>query len=202
MEWCLWNAATDMENFQRNFSTGEVEVDGSTIYHKTEYKERRNHYAFYTVNAPVDGFDTDRETFIGLYNGFDEPDAVMEGRPRNSVAHGWSPIASHYLEVTLAPGESRDLIFMLGYVENPQDEKWESKGVINKTRAREMMARFDTPEKVDKAFSELRALLGRPARPASPSNRATSALDRMVNIWNQYQCMITFCYVPFRFLLR
>ena len=45
-EWCLWNAATDMENFQRNFSTGEVEIEGSTIYHKTEYRERRNHYAF------------------------------------------------------------------------------------------------------------------------------------------------------------
>ena len=69
-EWCLWNAATDMENFQRNFSTGEVEVDGSVIYHKTEYKERRNHYAYYSVNVPIQGFDTDRETFIGLYNEF------------------------------------------------------------------------------------------------------------------------------------
>lgn len=193
IEWCLWNAATDMENFQRNFSTGEVEVDGSTIYHKTEYKERRNHYAFYTVNVPVDGFDTDRETFIGLYNGFDEPDAVIEGRPRNSVAHGWSPIASHYIEVSLEPGESRDYIFMLGYVENPQDEKWESKGVIDKTRARRMMAEFDTPEKVDKAFNDLREywdnLLGRFSL-ASGDER----LDRMVNIWNQYQCMITFCF--------
>ncbi len=193
IEWCLWNAATDMENFQRNFSTGEVEVDGSTIYHKTEYKERRNHYAFFNVNVPVDGFDTDRETFIGLYNGFDEPDAVTEGRPRNSVAHGWSPIASHYIEVTLAPGESRDLVFMLGYVENPQDEKWESKGVINKTRAREMMARFDTPAKVDKAFDDLRAywdgLLER-----FTVKSGDERLDRMVNIWNEYQCMITFCF--------
>ena len=193
MEWCLWNAATDMENFQRNFSTGEVEIEGSTIYHKTEYKERRNHYAFYTVNQPVDGFDTDRETFIGLYNGFDEPQAVLDGKPRNSVAHGWSPIASHYLEITLNPGESRDLVFMLGYVENPQDEKWESKGVINKTRAKEMMKRFDTPEKVDKAFNELRAywddLLDR-----FTVSTGVARLDRMVNIWNQYQCMITFCF--------
>lgn len=193
IEWCLWNAATDMENFQRNFSTGEVEIDGSTIYHKTEYKERRNHYAFYTVNTPVDGFDTDRETFIGLYNGFDEPEAVIEGRPRNSVAHGWSPIASHYIEVCLQPGESRDYVFMLGYVENPQDEKWESKGVIDKTRARRMIAEFDTPEKVDKAFGELREywdnLLGR-----FSLSSGDSRLDRMVNIWNQYQCMITFCF--------
>ncbi|HBI59278.1 MAG: glycosyl transferase [Duncaniella sp.] len=193
MEWCLWNAATDMENFQRNFSTGEVEIDGSTIYHKTEYKERRNHYAFYTVNSPVDGFDTDRETFLGLYNGFDEPEAVLDGKSRNSVAHGWSPIASHSIEITLAPGESRDLVFMLGYVENEQDKKWESKGVINKEKARGMMARFDTPEKVDKAFDELRRywdnLLDR-----FTVKSGDKRLDRMVNIWNQYQCMITFCF--------
>lgn len=145
------------------------------------------------MNQPVDGFDTDRETFIGLYNGFDEPQAVLDGKPRNSVAHGWSPIASHYLEITLNPGESRDLVFMLGYVENPQDEKWESKGVINKTRAKEMMKRFDTPEKVDKAFNELRAywddLLDR-----FTVSTGDARLDRMVNIWNQYQCMITFCF--------
>lgn len=193
IEWCLWNAATDMENFQRNFSTGEVEIDGSTIYHKTEYKERRNHYAFYHVNAPIDGFDTDRESFLGLYNGFDEPQVVTEGKPRNSEAHGWSPIASHYMEITLQPGESRDLVFMLGYVENEHDEKWESKGVINKTKAREMIARFDTAEKVDKAFDDLRAywdnLLER-----FTLDSGDERLDRMVNIWNQYQCMITFCF--------
>ena len=193
IEWCLWNAATDMENFQRNFSTGEVEIEGSTIYHKTEYKERRNHYAFYHVNAPIDGFDTDRESFLGLYKGFDEPQVVTEGKPRNSEAHGWSPIASHYMEITLQPGESRDLVFMLGYVENEQDKKWESKGVINKEKAHDMIARFDTAEKVDRAFDELRAywdnLLER-----FTLNSGDERLDRMVNIWNQYQCMITFCF--------
>ncbi len=193
IEWCLWNAATDMENFQRNFSTGEVEIDGSTIYHKTEYKERRNHYAFYTVNAEVDGFDTDRETFMGLYNGFDTPDAVTDGRCRDSVAHGWSPIASHQLDITLAPGESRDLVFVLGYIENAQEDKWGSKGVINKKPARELMARFDTAAKVDAAFDELRAywddLLSR-----FSVRTGDERLDRMVNIWNQYQCMVTFCF--------
>jgi cellobiose phosphorylase len=193
IEWCLWNAATDMENFQRNFSTGEVEIDGSTIYHKTEYKERRNHYAFYHVNAPIDGFDTDRESFLGLYNGFDEPQVVLEGKPRNTVAHGWSPIASHYFELTLQPGESRDFVFMLGYVENEHDDKWESKGVINKRKAREMMAKFDTAEKVDAAFDELRAYWDNLLNIYTVKS-GDDRLDRMVNIWNQYQCMITFCF--------
>ena len=200
-EWCLWNAATDMENFQRNFSTGEVEVDGSVIYHKTEYKERRNHYAFYSVNAPVDGFDTDRETFIGLYNEFRDPQQVMDGTCGNSIAHGWSPIASHYIEVELAPGQSKDYVFMLGYVENEQEEKFAeetpgllhsgSSPIINKAKAQALMASYDTVEKVDDAFAELKIywdnLLG-VYSVQSPEEK----LDRMVNIWNQYQCMVTF----------
>ncbi|WP_282054424.1 GH36-type glycosyl hydrolase domain-containing protein [Maribacter luteus] len=191
IEWCLWNAEDDMTNFQRNFSTGEVEIQDSTIYHKTEFKERRNHYAFYNVNAPIDGYDTDRESFLGLYNGFDNPDVVKDGTPKNTVAHGWSPIASHYIEVELQPGESRDFIFMLGYVEVAPEDKWESKAVINKKPAKEMMAKFDTVEKIDAAYGELRAywdrLLGK-----INIDSGDDRLDRMVNIWNQYQCMVTF----------
>jgi cellobiose phosphorylase len=193
VEWCLWNAATDMENFQRNFSTGEVEIEGSVIYHKTEYRERRNHYAYYAVNQPIQGFDTDRESFLGLYNGFDEPQTVLEGKARNSVAHGWSPVASHCLEIELQPGETRELVFILGYAENPEEEKWETKKVINKLRAKETISRFDNAAKVDAAFEELKKywdkMLGNFSLKSSDEK-----LNRMVNVWNQYQCMITFCF--------
>ncbi|WP_346862207.1 GH36-type glycosyl hydrolase domain-containing protein [uncultured Draconibacterium sp.] len=192
-EWALWNAATDMENFQRNFSTGEVEIDGSTLYHKTEYRERRNHYAFYTVNTEIAGFDTDRETFMGLYNGFDEPKVVADGQSKMSVAHGWSPIASHSIEVELQPGESKDFVFVLGYIENEQDEKWESKGIINKTKAKALISKFDTSEKVDAAFAELNQYWDDLLQIYNVDS-GDDKLDRMVNIWNQYQCMITFCF--------
>ncbi|MCE4563500.1 glycosyl transferase [Maribellus sp. CM-23] len=191
IEWALWNAATDMENFQRNFSTGEVEIENSVVYHKTEYKERRDHYAYYSVNTPINGFDTDRESFMGLYNGFDEPQVVLEGQARNSLAHGWSPIASHYIEVELKAGESKAFVFVLGYVENLPGEKWESKGVINKTRAQETIARFDTAEKVDAALDELKTYWNDLLSIFSLES-GDEKLDRMVNIWNQYQCMITF----------
>ena len=193
IEWCLWNAAADMENFQRNFSTGEVEIEGSVIYHKTEYKERRNHYAYYSVNVPVQGYDTDRESFFGLYNGFDEPQVVAEGKPRNTEAHGWSPIASHYIEVELQPGESKDFVFVLGYVENKEEEKWESKNIINKTKAKDTIAKFDTVAKVDAALAELRTYWDNLLSVYSVDS-GDNKLDRMVNIWNQYQCMITFCF--------
>lgn len=190
-EWCLWNAEDDQNNLQRNLSTGEVEIDGSTLYHKTEYKERRNHYAFYHVNTEIKGYDTDRESFVGLYNEISEPQAVLDGAPRNSEAHGWSPIASHYIEVTLQPGEEKEFIFLLGYIENPEDEKWERKGVVNKTRAHELISKFDTSEKVNAALAELAAYWDN-LLSIYQVESSDDKLNRMVNIWNQYQCMVTF----------
>ena len=191
VEWCLWNAWDDQTNFQRNYNTGEVEIKGSVIYHKTEYKERRNHYAFFSVNAPIAGFDSDRESFLGTYNGFENPQAVLAGKSNNSVADGWHPIASHCLEIELEPGEARDYVFLLGYVENSQEEKWESKNVINKKKAEEMIKRFSDAEAVDRAFAELgeywEQLLSKYSVHSSEEK-----MDRMVNIWNQYQCMVTF----------
>ncbi|MGK2925986.1 MAG: GH36-type glycosyl hydrolase domain-containing protein [Lysobacterales bacterium] len=191
LEWCLWNAEDDMTNFQRNFSTGEVEVDGPVIYHKTEYRERRNHYAFYGVNHDIAGFDTDRDRFLGAYNGFDRPRAVFEGVPGNSLAHGWSPIASHCIELCLEPGESRELVFQLGYVEVPEQDKWSAPGVINKQPARELMARFDSSEKIAAAFGELQNYWS-DTLSRFQLDSGDPRLDRMVNTWNQYQCMVTF----------
>ena len=191
VEFCLWNAMDDMTNFQRNLSIGEVEVEGSTIYHKTEYRERRNHYAIYHVNQPVDGFETDRDIFLGAYNGFDTPDTVVNGKATNSVASGWSPIGCHQLNLTLNPGEEKSFVLLLGYVENPVAEKWESQGIINKKPAHAMIDRYDTVEKVDAALEALRAhwdgLLGK-FHVATGDEK----FDRMINIWHQYQCMVTF----------
>ena len=191
VEWCLWNASTDMENFQRNLSTGEVEIEGNVLYHKTEYRERRDHYAFFGVNRNFDGFDTERETFIGMYNGFDAPQQVLAGTSGNTRAHGWSPIASHRFDLTLEPGESEELIFVLGYVENAPEEKFVAPAVINKAKAVAMMDAFATGAQVDAAFAQLRAywddLLGR-----FIVESEVPELDRTVNVWNQYQCMITF----------
>jgi cellobiose phosphorylase len=192
VEWCLWNALDDMTNFQRNFSTGEVEVLDNTIYHKTEYRERRNHYAFYSVNENIQGFDTDRDSFMGLYNGFDSPEAVIEGKPRNSVAHGWSPIASHYFEITLQPGECKEIVFILGYAENPEEEKWEKQKVINKAPAKKIIEKFSDIKQVNQAYEELQSFwtsLLSVYQVQTPEPET----NRMVNIWNQYQCMVTFC---------
>lgn len=191
VEWCLWNADDDSRNFQRNLNTGEVEVIGSTIYHKTEYRERRNHYAVYSVNTAVDGFDTSRDAFLGAYRGAGNPEAVENGHATNSIASGWSPIASHQINVTLAPGETKSYVFVLGYVENPEDDKWEAPGIINKKPADAMLARYQTDADVDRAFAALNAYWNDLLSKYSVKS-SNDKVDRMVNIWNQYQCMVTF----------
>jgi len=191
VEWCLWNADDDMKNFQRLLSCGEVEIKGSTLYHKTEYRERRNHYAMFSVNHPIDGFDTIRDDFLGMYNGVDHPEVVEAGKAKNTVASGWSPIASHQINITLNPGETKTFVFVLGYLENPQEEKWEAHNVINKKPAEEMLAKYQTDADVEAALAELKAywedLLSRYSVTSNDDK-----VNRMVNIWNQYQCMVTF----------
>ena len=196
VEFCLWNAMDDMTNFQRNFSTGEVEIHagGSQLFHKTEYRERRNHYAVYAVNASVDGFDTDRDSFLGAYGENSAPSVVVNDQSKNSVASGWAPVGSHHLKVALEPGEEKTYIFVLGYVENHVNEKWVGRaeyGIINRAPADALLARFDTTEKADAALAELKAywdkLLGHFTIASSEEK-----LDRMVNVWHQYQCMVTF----------
>ena len=191
VEFCLWNAQDDMLNYQRNLSVGEVEIKGSFIYHKTEYRERRDHYAFYSVNAPIDGFDTDRDTFLGAFNGFDSPDSVINGRSADSVASGWYPMASHMINITLEPGGSREYIFVLGYIENGKDEKFESRNVINKTKAEAMAARYAAPEQCDKELEKLAEYWDGLLSVFSLSSD-DEKLNRMVNIWNPYECMVTF----------
>ncbi|MBQ7165937.1 MAG: glycosyl transferase, partial [Treponema sp.] len=204
IEWCLYNAQDDCTNFQRNFSTGEVEVEGSAIYHKTEYRERRNHYTFYWVNSPVAGFDTDRETFLGLHNDLSKADSIVNDRAGNSVADGWSPIASHRLECVLKPGESKTYVFVLGYIENEDAKKYIDKKdakpgllctnpyskIINKDKAYELQKKFDSKEKVEKAFTELRKFWDE-TMSHFVLKTGDEKLDRM-SVWNQYQCVVTY----------
>lgn len=191
VEWCLWNSVDDSTNFQRNLNIGEVEVEDHIIYHKTEYRERRNHYAFYSVNEGSSGFDTDRDSFLGGNNDWASPAAVMNGKCTSSKANGWYPMAAHHLSITLEPGETKEFVFVLGYIENEEDNKWESLNVINKSKAKDIFNRYSTIDSVNKAFQDL-ALYWENLLSNYQVSTALPQLDRMVNIWNQYQCMVTF----------
>ena len=193
VEFCLWDANDDATNFQRNFSIGQVEIVDDVIYHKTEYRERRDHYAYFACSEKLTGFDTQRETFLGPYRGWDSPAVVESGKSGNSEAHGWQPIGSHHVKLTLAPGESRTITFLLGYQENPVNDKFDPPGsqTINKRAVKPIIAKYLQKDNVEAAFQKLREhwakLLGI-YQVETPDEHT----NRMVNIWNAYQCMVTF----------
>lgn len=191
VEWCLWNAVDDGQNYQRNLNIAESEIEDGVIYHKTEYRERRDHYAYYGVNASTAGFDTDRNTFLGHMGDWSNPEMVREETSGSSQRVGWYPIACHRLDVALEPGQSWRAVFVLGYGKNPKDRKFLAPGVIRKDTARRVLNKFAALESVDQAKAELAAywdrLLG-----IFRLDSGNEKLDRMVNIWHQYQCMVTF----------
>ena len=206
IEFCLWDAWDDATNFQRNFNIGEVEVpplnpprgdggevEGGVIYHKTEYRERRDHFAFFACSEKLAGFDTQRDVFLGPYRGWDNPAAVERGRSFNSVAYGWAPIGSHHVKVTLGPGETRQIIFLLGYHENPKDQKFDPPGsqTINKQTVRPIIARYLDEENVEAAFEALRAHW-EDMLDIFQVDTPDAHTNRMVNVWNAYQNMVTF----------
>jgi cellobiose phosphorylase len=193
IEFCLWDAWDDATNFQRNYSTGEVEVDDGVIYHKTEYRERRDHFAYFACSRELAGFDTQRDAFLGPYRGWERPLAVESGRSGDSIAHGWAPCGSHHIELRLGAGETREVVFVLGYGENPAGAKFDPPGsqTIDKERVRPVIRRYRRPEEVDAAYERLRdhwdGILDT-LQVTTPSEH----VDRMVNVWNAYQCMVTF----------
>jgi cellobiose phosphorylase len=193
VEFCLWDAQDDATNFQRNYSTGEVEVADGVIYHKTEYRERRSHFAYFACSEPLAGFDTQREEFLGAYRGWNRPLAVERGESSNSIAHGWAPHGSHHVRITLAPGESREVIFILGYWENPGEAKFDppGSGIINKAGVRPVIDHWLRPGTVAEGFARLQeswASLLSVLRVDTPD----ADTNRMVNVWNPYQCAVTF----------
>ncbi|MCB8976718.1 MAG: glycosyl transferase [Ardenticatenaceae bacterium] len=193
IEFCLWDALDDASNYQRNFSIGEVEVLDGVIYHKTEYRERRDHFAYFACSAPLTGYDTSRDAFLGPYRGWDNPQVVADGQSRNSHAHGWAPIGSHQVKLNLAPGETQEIIFLLGYHQNPRDQKFDppNSSTINKQTVLPLIKRYLDPAEVAQALDKLSAswadLLAR-YQVQTPDEHT----NRMVNIWNAYQNMITF----------
>jgi cellobiose phosphorylase len=193
VEQCLWDAQDDATNFQRNLSIGEVLVEDEVIYHLTEYRERRDHFAWFACSRPIAGFDTDREAFLGAYRGWDRPLAVERGSLGGSIAHGWQPIAALGAALELGPGESQEISFILGYTENPAEAKFDppGSGHPDTSRARSVLERYRVNGQVERDMAALRE--GWEARLSTLQVASGNVhVDRMVDIWNPYQCMVTF----------
>jgi len=194
-EFCFFEALNDMTNYQRTYSIGEVEIEGSAIFHKTEYRERRNHYAMFACTHEISGYDTDRDVFIGIHEGFHEAKVPFAGKAGNSKVFGWNPIGSHEVTLSLKPGEEVSYAYILAYVDHDlidfKGSKFDAPYVMNKAAGLDTLAKYKVAGAVDEAFKRLADYWNENLsnfQVKSPDPHAT----RMANTWNQYQCMATF----------
>ncbi len=193
IEFCLWDAQDDATNFQRNYSIGQTEVVDDVIYHKSEYRERRNHFAFFACSEKLAGFDTQRDAFLGVYGGWDMPAAVAAGEMSGSIACGWQPVGAQHIKTRISVGEQKKIIFVLGYHENPPDEKFDppDSQSINKRTVIPVIRRYLQDAEVEKAFQALRVYWDELLNKFHVDTPDVHT-NRMVNIWNTYQLMVTF----------
>ena len=91
---------------------------------------------------------------------------VEAGKSSNSMAHGWQPIGSHHVKVHLKAGETKKIIFILGYHENPREAKFDPPGsqTINKKTVKPIIAKYLQPKNVESAFKGFAGLLDGTAR--------------------------------------
>lgn len=191
IEWCLWEAYDDMTNYQRNYSTGQVEVENGNIFHITEYRERRNHYAYFAASKKVSGFDTSRDSFVGIHNGLHSPQALLNGNCSNSTAYGWVPIGVHQVDVELNPGEIKDINFILGYAENPSNKKYLADGKIRKDEFEAASKKYLNSDNIAEEFEHLTKYWEN-ILSSYQAETPNDIVNRMANTWNQYQCIVTF----------
>ncbi len=132
------------------------------------------------VGAPVEGFDTSRETFLGPYRGYHCPLAVERGGCFNSSVYGDNACGSLQTNLSLQPGSSREILVMLGI----GDARTTGKKTLSAYGSLECAA-IELQTLKDHWHKKLGSLV---------VETPDEDFDHMVNVWGLYNCLVTFAW--------
>jgi len=179
-----WHYRQDLENLQYSQYTVQMSVHDGMIRWRNATDQGFEEVWFGLAGSPVESFDTDRDIFLGSYRTQASPLAVERGRCSGSLAVGDNACTSLHTSLELAPGEGRQIVFMLGM--GSPDESW--RGL---PPGREILSEYGDPERLD---AELAAIKSEWAGLLDTLQVHTPdpELDSMVNVWNAYQAHQTF----------
>jgi N,N'-diacetylchitobiose phosphorylase len=186
-----WNFYQDQINLQYSQYIMKMSIVGKMIDHgtnvmmpygdeKIEGVEQARHSFLAVSGAPVKGYDTDRNIFLGTYRTYANPIVVEQGHCKNTIAVGDNACGVLQVDVSLEPGESKELVVLMGIGKA---------GIEGKQAVRES----GKPEKVREEFNKLKTfwhsrLQGMTAK--TPDKE----LNSMLNMWNPYNCLITYAW--------
>ena len=186
-----WNIYQDQINLQYSQYIMKMSVVNNMIDHGTnvmmpygperiEGVEQARHSFLAVSGAPVKGFDTDRNVFLGAYGTYANPVVVEQGRCKNSIAVGDNACGVLQVDVALKPGESKELIVFMGI------GKAEEEG---KQALREM----GNPERVQEEFLKLKTFWHSRLQ-GMTAETPDKELNSMLNMWNPYNSLITYAW--------
>ena len=132
---------------------------------------------FGMVGAPISGYNGNLDSFVGPYRTYSNPIAVEQGKCTGEMNYNGNACGALQSDIVLQPGESKELIYILGQKDNAQ--------------ANEILASYETAGKVNQEVAELKSFWHGKLenfQVQTPSD----AFNNMINVWNAYQCFITF----------
>jgi N,N'-diacetylchitobiose phosphorylase len=132
------------------------------------------------VGAPLAGYDTSRDAFLGPYRSYHNPLVVERGQCTNSNAYGDNACGSLQTNLTLQPGESRQVLVMLGI--------GDARSVGQRT-----VAEYGSLERAEAELRDLKdnwhAKLG-----SLVVDTPDDELNHTLNVWGLHNCLITFAW--------
>jgi len=174
VEFSFRDALNDQLNLDWCQHILEARVKDGIITSKTRFAPTTN---FFGSSVKPAGFDTDREVFVGRWRDLSNPEVVERGKPSNIEAPRGNNIGSLCHNLTLGPGQEKEIVFVMGVTDEP-------------ARIPAQVARFRDAENVVAAFADLRRdwddYLGR-----FTVDTPDPVVNAMLNVWNPIQCRTT-----------
>jgi cellobiose phosphorylase len=167
------------KNLNAIFGTKTYWVTESRGTQQQENKEW-DQWAFFTVNHPITQYETVREEFIGFYRNENNPIALETGKLRSRDTDFGNTVGAIQIEIELAPGEAKDVIFQLGVLPKEEVE-----------RRKEEVRKYRNKEEVERAFKEVQAYWNEyfsHTKVRTPDND----VNIFMNGWSPYQAKVAF----------
>ena len=184
-EWLLGFAPDEHREFHKLFIETSADAPNQTVYARKclwgfpDDRGRHNNIdwpytAFMSVSEPLKSFDCDKESFLGLYQNDDKPHAMSLPQLAGKSGRFTDAIAALQVEVHLAPGEAKTIVFTLGVAEDGRED------------AADLIERYTSVEKSKKALQEVHQFWSR-FLDGEKVETPDEALNFMTNTWLKYQ---------------
>ncbi|TKG96971.1 N,N'-diacetylchitobiose phosphorylase [Puteibacter caeruleilacunae] len=188
---CNWNANDDLGNLQYTQYIAKMSVVDGIIDHASnvnmpempedfQQKDQQRHTFFALVGADTSGYDTDRDLFIGNYNGYGNPAVVQQGVCTNSLAEGGNPCGVLQTDIQLQPGETVEFAVVMGIGHAAKE------GAEVKSKYKDLSVLNSELEEL-KTYWHSRLEVMQVETP-------DAEINSMLNVWSSYNCQITYAW--------